>query len=58
MNHCDRCGAAGRTRFTKDGLELIFCGHHGREYGFSLVNEGFQFDEEYDAHNDESLVSA
>lgn len=57
-NCCDRCGSAGKTRFTKGDSELIFCGHHGREYGFGLVNEGFQFDAEYAADNDESLVNA
>lgn len=58
MNQCDRCGAAGRARFTKGKQELIFCGHHGREYALGLVNDGFQFDDEYAADNDESLVNA
>lgn len=55
---CDSCGSVGKTRFTKGDSELIFCGHHGREYALGLVNEGFQFDEEYAVNNDESLVNA
>lgn len=44
-NYCDRCGAAGLARFVKDNGEgeedLIFCGHHSREYSPGLEAAGF-----------------
>jgi uncharacterized Zn finger protein (UPF0148 family) len=37
MEHCDRCGAQGKFRFTlKNGEDLVFCWHHSREYEFFL----------------------
>lgn len=30
---CDRCGATGQNRFVfPNGQDLVFCGHHAREY--------------------------
>ncbi|QGK69483.1 hypothetical protein GIY23_08065 [Allosaccharopolyspora coralli] len=32
-DRCDRCGAAAKLRAVlKSGGELLFCGHHGREF--------------------------
>ena len=32
-DRCDRCGAQAFVRATMAaGTELLFCGHHGREY--------------------------
>jgi len=32
-DHCDRCGAAGKVQVVlPSGLDLMFCGHHAREY--------------------------
>lgn len=32
-DRCDRCGAAAKMRAVlPNGGELLFCGHHGREY--------------------------
>ena len=32
-DRCDRCGAAAQMRAVlPNGGELLFCGHHGREY--------------------------
>ncbi|WP_153505917.1 DUF7455 domain-containing protein [Cumulibacter manganitolerans] len=36
-DRCDRCGARATSRATlSNGLELLFCGHHAREYGAAL----------------------
>lgn len=38
LSRCDRCGAAGKTRFTLSrGGDLVFCGHHTREYAVTLA---------------------
>lgn len=32
-DRCDRCGAQAYVRVTLgEGLELLFCAHHGRKY--------------------------
>ena len=32
-DRCDRCGAAAQVRaILRTGGELLFCGHHAREY--------------------------
>ncbi|MBK0868575.1 MAG: hypothetical protein IJH84_19615 [Saccharopolyspora sp.] len=32
-DRCDRCGAAAKLRAVlPSGGELLFCGHHGREF--------------------------
>ena len=32
-DRCDRCGAQAYVRVTlSEGLELLFCAHHGREH--------------------------
>ena len=31
--HCDRCGALAKVRVVlANGSDLVFCGHHAREY--------------------------
>jgi hypothetical protein len=31
--HCDRCGALAKVRVVlPSGSDLVFCGHHAREY--------------------------
>ena len=31
--HCDRCGALAKVRVVlASGSDLVFCGHHAREY--------------------------
>ncbi|KID31247.1 DUF7455 domain-containing protein [Prauserella rugosa] len=36
-DRCDRCGAAAQLRAVlPSGGELLFCGHHGREYEAKL----------------------
>lgn len=37
VDRCDRCGAQAYVRATlPSGGELLFCGHHGKEYAASL----------------------
>lgn len=35
--HCDRCGALAKVRVVlASGSDLVFCGHHAREYESKL----------------------
>ena len=35
--HCDRCGALAKVRVVlANGSDLVFCGHHAREYETKL----------------------
>lgn len=35
---CDRCGAEGKVRVVlSSGMDLVFCGHHDREYATTLT---------------------
>ncbi|MCW2583042.1 MAG: uncharacterized protein JWQ53_1832 [Klenkia sp.] len=35
--HCDRCGALAKVRVVlPSGSDLVFCGHHAREYDAKL----------------------
>jgi hypothetical protein len=35
--HCDRCGALAKVRVVlANGSDLVFCGHHAREYDGKL----------------------
>ena len=35
--HCDRCGALAKVRVVlASGADLVFCGHHAREYDAKL----------------------
>ena len=35
--HCDRCGALAKVRVVlPSGSDLVFCGHHAREYESKL----------------------
>jgi hypothetical protein len=38
MDRCDRCGAQAYVRvLLSDGLELVFCAHHNRQYASALT---------------------
>ena len=42
-DRCDRCGATGQTRYVfPNGLDLVFCGHHAREYQARLPENVFE----------------
>ncbi|NYH76788.1 hypothetical protein FHR84_000102 [Actinopolyspora biskrensis] len=50
-DRCDRCGAAAKLRAVlQSGGELLFCGHHGREFkaGLSDIEADLQEDEQID----------
>lgn len=36
LDRCDRCGAQAFFRAVLTAGELLFCAHHGREYGVKL----------------------
>jgi ribosomal protein S14 len=40
---CDRCGAKAKTLARKPftGLNIMLCGHHGREHALALTEQGF-----------------
>ncbi|TCP55209.1 hypothetical protein EV191_102421 [Tamaricihabitans halophyticus] len=39
-DRCDRCGAAAQARAVlRTGGELLFCGHHAREYKSKLQEQ-------------------
>lgn len=37
LDRCDRCGAQAYVRAVLAAGELLFCAHHGREYGDKLA---------------------
>ncbi len=37
---CDRCSAAAQVRALLPAGELLFCGHHAREYRIRLLEIG------------------
>jgi len=46
-DRCDRCGAQAYMRVTlTSGLELLFCGHHGKEFGPKLAEAGATLDDQ------------
>lgn len=40
LDRCDRCGAQAKLRALLANGTLLFCGHHGKKYGFALVDAG------------------
>ena len=46
-DRCDNCGAQAYYLVTsKDGLDLMFCGHHGSKYMAKLIADGFAIHDE------------
>ncbi len=39
LDRCDRCGAQAYVRAVLAAGELLFCAHHGREYGEKLARD-------------------
>lgn len=37
LDRCDRCGAQAVVRATLESGDLLFCGHHARQYGEALA---------------------
>lgn len=47
VDRCDRCGAQAYFRATLlNGGELLFCGHHGKEYAEKLKSVSAQIQDE------------
>ncbi len=40
FDRCDRCSAAAQLRAILTAGELLFCGHHAREYRTRLLDIG------------------
>lgn len=56
-DRCDRCGAQAYVRVTlSEGLELLFCAHHGREHQEKLqgLDDVKIQDETHRLHEDET----
>ena len=49
VDRCDRCGAQAYVRATLlNGGELLFCGHHGKEYAEKLKSVSAKIQDETD----------
>ena len=47
VDRCDRCGAQAYVRVLLAGrLELLFCGHHNRQYASALANIAVEIQDE------------
>lgn len=57
-DRCDKCGAQAFFLAVKEGLELIFCGHHGRRFAAGLAGSGFSIEDHTDKINKEPSISA
>jgi len=38
---CDACGSQAFVQGTRGTLVLLFCGHHGRQYRATLLEQGW-----------------
>ena len=57
-DRCDRCGAQAFVRASKNGLYLLFCGHHGHENLDALVMKDFVIHDFTTTINKKPSVSA
>ena len=47
MDRCDRCGAQAYVRaLLPNGLELLFCAHHNRQYATALTKIAVEIHDE------------
>jgi hypothetical protein len=44
-DRCDRCTAAAMVRFTLLNGELLFCGHHAKEFGPALKEKSIRIED-------------
>lgn len=51
MDRCDRCGAQAFFRAVLTTGELLFCAHHGREYGDKLAAAAVRIEDRSGAIN-------
>lgn len=45
LDRCDRCGAQAFFRAVLTAGELLFCAHHGREYGDKLAESAVRVED-------------
>lgn len=58
-DNCDRCGALGATRFLfANGMDLVFCGHHAREYAETELTEMAVEDVQFRSYDQPTLIGA
>ena len=48
LDRCDRCGAQAFFRAVLTAGELLFCAHHGREYGEKLAAAAMRIEDRSD----------
>lgn len=44
-DRCDRCTAAAMVRFNLLNGELLFCGHHSKEFGPALKDKSISIED-------------
>jgi hypothetical protein len=44
-DRCDRCSAAAKVRATLLTGELLFCGHHAKEYSLKIKQVAVKIDD-------------
>lgn len=44
-DRCDRCSAAAMVRFSLLNGELMFCGHHAKEFGSVLKDKAISIED-------------
>ncbi|MEY3101114.1 MAG: hypothetical protein RL435_260 [Actinomycetota bacterium] len=47
-DRCDRCGAQAYVRVKLAAGELLFCGHHSKEYAVSLKRVAVEIEDQTD----------
>lgn len=57
VDYCDRCGAQGAARFLfGNGMDLVFCGHHSREYSLGRLTEVAVEDVEFRVYEQPAMI--
>jgi hypothetical protein len=51
IDRCDYCGAQAFFLAMKAELDLLFCGHHGRQHLDALIFQGWDVADETEALN-------
>lgn len=58
VDRCDRCGAQAFVRAVLSTGDLLFCAHHGREYGDLLAAMALVVEDASDSINPRTSPSA
>ena len=58
LDRCDRCGAQAFMRAVLASGDLLFCAHHGREYGDILAAKALAVEDASDTINAKPSPSA